>query len=213
MAFWEHAGFCGRGVNGDIAQLFAELEAYRIAVFSQSVAGSSRNPRLVDYGVALHSLQSSLLKRYKHESKWLTPKDMSPNRMQWWGRKKTVEQEEAQVASPKAIERSIYLAHSLYLINAAFEKPWLCTRRQCPRVNGRHTEVKRDCGLVRYIFHCGLEVLSLAGENEEAFSHLDVKNEIHQFRGGLGGWHPRVVELFHEVNDVWRGSMIPLMFF
>ncbi|EXJ53543.1 uncharacterized protein A1O5_13214, partial [Cladophialophora psammophila CBS 110553] len=154
IAFWEHAGFCGRGVNGDIAQLFAELEAYRIAAWYQDTVGRGMKSLAVLYGVALCGLLDNLLSQYKRESKWLQMAQRH-NRVQKW-RKKTVGTEKPHVFSPKAVERSIYLAHGLYLINAAFEKPWFCEDSRCPRVNGRHTEVKQDCGLVRYIFYCGL---------------------------------------------------------
>ncbi|OAP59765.1 hypothetical protein AYL99_04767 [Fonsecaea erecta] len=208
MTSWENAGFCGRGVNGDIAQLCAELEAYRLAVWCQESAQGMSRLIFVFYRVALSYLLDKLLKQYKRESKWLCESRTSNERQN------VVEPEEPQLPSLKALERSVYLVHGLYLANAAFEKPWCCRSQRCSRVNGQHTTVKHHCMLVAFLFRCGLQILALARENEEEFRQVNVKAELTVFRAVLGGWQPRIVELFHDdLYDSRLRSMVRARFF
>lgn len=181
MISWERAGFYSRGINGDMARLLADLEAYRTVLEHHRVLQAhGLNVKSVipvePILRALDYLQSSLMSTYKRESKWLSELRLSPeHRRSRWER--LVRKKELNCTSLISLERSAYLAHGLRMINLAFQMPWACMDPACLTGNG-HTEVRQECRMVGFMIRRGLWYLRRATGSDEAFGDASNRTRI-----------------------------------
>lgn len=179
--------------------LLADLEAHR-AVLEHHMLLRARgliidnHNNFGNFAQALLTLKHHLFSSYKSNSRWLSDLPTKPKRQRgWWH--KLGRSGGNRIKSLMSLERSAFMAHGLYIINLAFEKPWLCMDPGC-QVHGQHTEIKQDCKLVQRMIRRGLWFLRRAKSDEDSFCHRSNRRDIRVGAGWAGRGMPWLPELF-----------------
>ncbi len=133
---WEFAAI-GRGLHGDVVQLLAHFELFRIAAEHQGKQA---------YILIIDALVQNFLEVYFAES--------------------VVQQAAWTQSQPRevycSIFRSAFLAQATGMISCAFWKVWHCEDRTCMLDDGGHTKVQKECILVKEMVARAIEYLGIA---------------------------------------------------
>lgn len=159
---WEFAKI-GRGLHGDIAQLLAHFELFRIAAEHQ---GKSAYVGIID------TMVQHLMESYARESARL--------QAQW-----TQDQQRYMYYT---VLRSSLLSQACEMVNCAFWKVWHCEDRACVLDDGAHMTTPSDCVLIKKMIARAIAYLVFAQMTTADFAESRNWQALMEEKRRSGGW-------------------------